>query len=475
MSTTLRVMSVRNLPVIVVLSLSVWSGGVILAADQAPSIDGHWEGALNVQGMALAIAVDFETGDAGLAATIDIPPQGAFGLPLKDVRFEAPAVHFEIGGVGAVFDGELAAGKIAGKFAQSGVTGTFELARPQPQAPAMEAGRPFVEEEVRFRNGEIALAGTLTLPREGDPRPAIVLISGSGAQNRDENILGFEIFKRIAEHLTAQGLVVLRYDDRGVGGSTGDLSTSTMEDFSEDVLAALSYLAGRPEIDTGSIGLLGHSEGSAVAALAASRSEDVAFIVMMAGAGVSGEAINLFQVEEAVRKSGADEARVKTLLALQRQILAAVRTGERWDEVEATSREVIAADVHALPAKRKASLGDLDVYIDTVVQQTLQPARTRWFKSFIEYDPGRDLQEVTIPVLALFGGLDTQVPEQMNQKAVEAALEAAGNPNHATIVFPQANHLFQSAVTGEISEYATLDKEFTPGFLDAISDWILGL
>lgn len=419
--------------------------------------------------------MDFETGDAGLTATIDIPPQGAFGLPLRNVRFVAPAVHFEIADVGAVFDGELAEGKISGTFEQAGATGTFELSRSRPQTPDREAGRPFVEEEVRFRNGEIALAGTLTFPREGEPRPAIVLISGSGAQDRDEDIFGFEIFKRIAEHLTAQGMVVLRYDDRGVGGSTGDLSTSTMEDFSRDVLAALSYLAGRPEVDTGSIGLLGHSEGSAVAALAASRSEEVTFIVMMAGAGVSGEAINLFQVEEAVRKSGAGEARVETLLALQRQILAAVRTGEGWDGVEAASREVIAAAVHALPANRKASLGDLDAYIDTVVQQTLQPARTRWFKSFIEHDPGRDLQEVTIPVLALFGGLDTQVPAQMNQKAVEAALAAAGNPNYATIVFPQANNLFQSAVTGEVSEYATLDKEFTPGFLDAISGWILGL
>ena len=473
MKAMLRVMSIRNVPVILVLSLLVWSG-VILAADEVPSIDGRWQGTLNIQGLALAIEVDFQTGDAGLAATIDIPPQGAFGLPLKDVRFEPPAVHFEIGDVGAVFDGELAEGKIAGKFEQSGVTGTFELARPQ-QAPGMEAGRPFVEEEVQFQNGEIALAGTLTLPREGRPRPAIVLISGSGAQNRDENIFGFEIFKRIAEHLTAHGIVVVRYDDRGVGGSTGDLSTSTTEDFSGDVLAALSYLAGRPEIDAGSIGLLGHSEGSAVAVLAASQSEDVAFIVMMAGAGVSGEAINLFQVEEAVRKSGADEARVETLLALQRQILAAVRTGEGWDEVEAASHEVIAADVHALPDNQKDSLGDLGAYIDTVVQQTLQPARTPWFKYFIEYDPGRDLQGVTIPVLALFGGLDTQVTAQMNQDAVEAALEAAGNPNYKTIVFPQANHLFQSAVTGEVSEYATLEQEFVPGFLDAISGWILGL
>ncbi|MCH7778719.1 MAG: alpha/beta fold hydrolase, partial [Gemmatimonadetes bacterium] len=280
---------------------------------QQQSIDGAWNGSLTIGPQTLRITVRFTTSETGLRATIDIPQQGATGVQLQNVSYDDSRVYMELpAGPGlAVFDGRQVGDSIGGAFTQAGLGGTFFLKRSsQAAAMAKEPPEPlpYAEEEVTFHNAGITLAGTLTLPESGAPHPAVVMITGSGPQNRDEELFGFKPFHLIADHLTRNGVAVLRYDDRGVGGSTGSVSEATTEDFARDVLAAVDFLKNRSDIDPERIGLIGHSEGGIVAPLASSMSDDVAFMVLMAGTSVSGAEILIEQGALIMRASGATEA-----------------------------------------------------------------------------------------------------------------------------------------------------------------------
>ena len=272
----------------------------VASGEAQGGVIGSWDGAIIIMGSNLGISVVFETGGEGVDGRIDIPQQGAAGLALTNLRYQHPSVYFELpAGQGtAVFDGEMSGDSIGGSFTQAGYSGTFSLSRsdaPLEEPTEEEQPPPYVEEEVTFRNGDISLAGTLTLPPSGAPFPAVVMITGSGAQNRDEELFGFKPFRIIADHFTRRGIAVLRYDDRGVGGSNGNVSESTSEDFAADVLAAVGFLQAREDIAGNRIGLVGHSEGGIVAPLVAANSDAVAFIILIAGTPVTGEEI-LFDV-----------------------------------------------------------------------------------------------------------------------------------------------------------------------------------
>ena len=320
------------------------------------SIAGDWDGAISVMGQTLPMSVHLATGDAGLGATIDI--QGATGLALQNVSYDDAMLHMELpAGPGvAVFDGQHVGDSIGGTFTQAGIAGTFFLKRGQaaPAAPmaAAAAPVPYAQEEVSFHNADITLAGTLTLPESEGPHPAAVMISGSGAQNRDEELFGFKPFYLIADHLTRNGIAVLRYDDRGVGGSTGSVSASTTEDFADDVLAAVDLLRQRGDIDSEKIGLIGHSEGGIVAPLAASKSDDVAFMGLMAGTAVSGADVIMEQAALIARASGTPEDEIARNLDFQRRTFAAVRSGEGWDALHAEFETQLRATIEAMPDSR---------------------------------------------------------------------------------------------------------------------------
>jgi len=448
-----------------------------LQGQTAPS--GRWEGAIVVLGSELGMSVEFTTGDSGLSATMDIPQQSAKGLPLRQVRYEAPTVHFELlGGPGlAVFEGTLDGDSITGSFSQSGVTGTFYL-RPAgaaksavPPPPAEPV--PYLEEEVTFTNGDVTLAGTLTIPEGQGPFPAVVLITGSGAQNRDEEIFGLRPFRWIADYLTRHGIAVLRYDDRGVGGSSGTIQTATSEDFALDALAGVGLLATRGDIRSDAIGLIGHSEGGIVAPMAAARSPSVAFIVLLAGTAVTGEQILYAQGERILRANGATAEQLRIQREVQEMLFRAVRTGEGWDEAQRIVEEQARAAIAELPEEQRAAIPDLDTFVRTRAQQQLVAVQLPWFRFFLDFDPATVLEQVNVPVLALFGEKDLQVPPDVNVDPMRAALERAPTTDFAIEVIPGANHLFQEAVTGSPNEYATLKKEFVPGFLDLIANWIL--
>ena len=440
------------------------------------SLDGDWSGSISVAGQTIPLSVHFTVDDDGLSAAIDI--QGATGLALQNVSYDPPRVHFELpAGAGlAVFDGEHAGDAIGGAFTQSGITGTFTLERAVEEVATNEVEAeplPYNAEEVTFRNADITLAGTLTLPRTGAPHPAVVMITGSGAQNRDEELFGFKLFQVIADHLTRNGIAVLRYDDRGVGGSTGSVSQATSEDFAADVIAAVDLLKNRNDIHSGQIGLMGHSEGGIVAPIAASQSDDIAFMVLMAGTSVTGAEIILEQSALIARTAGASEADIERQATIQRQMFAAVRSGEGWDELRAELQSQVRASLAAMPEGRRSAISDVDTYVEAQVQGQITQSRTPWFQFFIDYDPAATLRRVDTPVLALFAELDLQVIPSQNRGPMEEALRAGNHPDYTIRVLPSANHLFIRAKTGSPAEYASLPKEFVPEFLPLVMDWIL--
>ncbi|MEP7220286.1 MAG: alpha/beta hydrolase, partial [Bacteroidota bacterium] len=312
----------------------------------------------------------------------------------------------------------------------------------------------------------------LTLPRTGAPHPAVIMITGSGPQNRDEELFNFRPFRIIADRLTRNGIAVLRYDDRGTGESKGTFAGSTTADFATDARAALQFLKGRPDIDPKQIGFIGHSEGGIIAPIVAAEGNDVAFIVLMAGTGVKGGELLKAQVMAILKSNGAPQTEIDQALQFQEKLQAAVRTGKGMDEVAASLRSNIAKSLGNLTPERLKAIGDTTRYLDQAVAGQLKFAETPWYRYFIDLDPAVALEKVKCPVLILFGDLDVQVPAEMNKGGIVAALKKGGNSAYTVKTFPKANHLFLTAKTGSPGEYAMMKKEFVPEFLDTISSWI---
>jgi uncharacterized protein len=441
-------------------------GPALAAADDR--FAGHWEGEIALPGQALAVRVDLEPGAEGWTGTIDIPAQGARGLALGEVAVEGDTVSFAISGVAGDprFAGALADGEIRGDFTQGPATFSFRLGRdvvpppPRPQEP--KPPFPYRSEEVTYRNGEVTLAGTLTVPQGEGPFPAAVLVTGSGAQNRDEELLGHKPFLVLADHLTRSGIAVLRSDDRGVGGSSGSTPQSTSADLAGDVLAAVELLRADPRIAPDRVGVVGHSEGGLVGPLAASRSEHVAFVVLLAGPGVPGAEILPLQLARIAAAGGLGEQAVERQVAIQRELIAAVIDGAGTDALREIARRLVQVQSGG------ALAGEA---LEQVADQAVQGLTTPWFRYFLTHDPRPVLAQVKVPVLALIGSLDRQVDAEQNLPELERAL--AGNPHAAVRELPGLNHLFQHATTGAPAEYAQIEETFAPEALEAVSGFIL--
>jgi uncharacterized protein len=395
--------------------------------------------------------------DNSLSARFASLDQGAQEVPCARIEQAGMTVKFELK-PGADFEGALNAqgSEISGNWKQSGATLPLVFKRvdklpdtTRPQDP--KKPYPYSEEEVSYENkpGRAKLAGTLTLPKGNGPFPAVLLITGSGQQDRDESLMGHRPFLVLADHLTRKGIAVLRVDDRGMGGSTGEVKTATTEDFGGDVLAGVEFLKSRgKEIDIHKIGLIGHSEGGVIAPMVALRSHDVAFIVMMAGTGVPGDEILMAQIEAISKVAGVPAATIAKNLDAERQILDIVK-----QESDPKVRE---ARLRLTPATAQ-----------------LQAVMSPWFRFFIMYDPAPALQKITCPVLALNGELDLQVPASLNLPAIEKALKAGGNRDYEVVKLPKLNHLFQTSQTGSIEEYGKIEETIAPVALETMSAWIL--
>ncbi|WP_420632836.1 alpha/beta hydrolase family protein [Candidatus Palauibacter sp.] len=444
-----------------------------LAQEPASGIEGRWAGSVVLPTGELPFSVTFEAADGALSATMDIPAQGALGLPLTAVSYTDGRVHFELrASIGlAVWDGAHDGSSIEGGFTQGAARGTFTVRRADPAATEPEEPVPYREEEISFENGDVHLEGTLTLPEGAGPFPAVVLITGSGPQDRDEVVFGFPVFRVLSDHLTRQGIAVLRYDDRGVGGSTGSVPGSTTSDFAGDALAGIARLSVHPDIDPARIGLVGHSEGAAVAPLAASRSDAVRFAVLLAGTSVPGTEVLYEQSAAMQRASGIGEEQIAWNTDFQRRLFAAMEAGEDLDGYREELGVRIRDGIDRLSEAQRAPISDVDGHVQTQIDQQINAVQTPWFRHFLTFDPAEALRRTRVPVLALFGGLDLQVLVDQNRGPMAEAL--AGNPDVTIEELPRANHLFQAATTGSPVEYAMLEKTFVDGFLDTISDWIL--
>jgi len=330
-------------------------------------------------------------------------------------------------------------------------------------------------EEVRFPGGAegVELAGTLLLPDEGEgPFAAVVLVSGSGPQDRDEAIMGQAPFRVLAEGLAERGIATLRYDDRGtqglgIGQSTGDFASATTEDFAGDARAAIAFLAGRGEIDAARIGVLGHSEGALVAGMLAAAGEIPCCAVLLGGAGVNGIELMADQYQALLAAQGMEGEAIAGQRAAHRAVLEASAAGAEGEELEeavrALLREQLAAHFGQTPPPEA-----VERMLPGAVQQIASP----WMRYFLRHDPAADLAASTVPVLALLGERDLQVTDEANAAPLADALGKAGRPGSLVVVVPGKNHLFQDAATGAVPEYATAGAAPAPDVVALIADWL---
>jgi len=449
--------------------------------DTAQSDVARWKGA--VAGMEFFVIFTPADDGSGFTATLAIPLQGLSDAPLANVVYTDTEIVFTLEIAppdGATWratrepgaetaSGELTQGAAQVPFTMEmiGADEVVELVRPQTPEPPF----PYSEREVSYTNpaDDTELAGTLTIPDGQGPFAAALLITGSGAQNRDEELLGHKPFLVIADHLSRNGIAVLRVDDRGVGGSTGDPAVANTEDFVGDVLTGVAFLSEQPEIDAGRIGLIGHSEGGIVAPMAAARSDDVAFILLLAGPGLPGEELMVMQLAAVQRSIGRPEENVERQMAAQKNLLELAGSGADFAAVRQAVAELTEIQLSTAPEGQRPSGEELSTAIDREAQGLMAP----WWQFFLTFDPRTALREVECPVLALNGTLDTQVPWAENLWAIDDALTEGGNSDFITRELEGLNHLFQSATTGSPTEYMAIEETFSPIALDAMTEWIL--
>ncbi len=448
-----------------------------------------WKGSFEAQGMTLDFVVAFRpTSDSdGYTATIDIPVQGAKNLALSEVVLTperlgfaippppgAPAIAKAVFELRREEDGRTANGTLQ----QSGFTFAVRMERvteeearavgpPRPQTP--KPPFPYEAREVTYQNpvDDTRLAGTLTIPPGSGPHPAVILITGSGAQDRDETLFGHKPFMVWADHLTRHGIAVLRMDDRGVGGSSGSTADSTSKDFANDVIAGLKFLQQQPEIDRRRLGLVGHSEGGIIAPLVASKSKDVACMVLLGGPALPGAKLLNLQLEALVRAAGLSEADIERQSQAQRKLIDLVVADAEADAVRDAARELIRVQFEALD-ERNPSEEQLDGQTKVAVAQVSSP----WMRWFLKHDPREVLVKVKCPTLALIGSLDLQVPPKENVPELAKAFRQAGNTQATVKELPGLNHLFQPAKTGLVAEYAAIDQTLAPAVLDEVTSWL---
>lgn len=439
---------------------------------------GIWQGTLEIQGTKLRIVINLFENEGIFSSTLDSPDQNVKGIPVDSTLIKNNNLKLIINSLHASFNGKFNEDKLEGVFSQAGmdfplilkkVERVEAIKRPQDPQPPF----PYNEEEVKFRNEKagITLAGTLTYPKDNNKFPAVVLISGSGRQNRDEEIMGHKPFLIIADFLSRNGIAVLRFDDRGVGESEGDFSGANSYDFKDDALSAVNYLLTREEIDKNKIGLIGHSEGGMIAPLASLENESVSFIILLAGIGVTGEEILIEQTEAILKVSGLSENYIEKLISLNKYFYNAVKeepndslAHEKLLNIWNYFYENLSEEEQNSPMFKG----------DNIIPQFAM-LTSNWFRNILVFDPRVHLRKLNIPVLALFGEKDLQVTPRQNLKEVENALKESGSNNFLVKELKGLNHLFQNANTGHPNEYGIIEETFSPDVLELILNFMMEL
>lgn len=457
-----------NKPAFITLLLLISSG--IFA--QEPIV-GSWEGTLHIQNKALRIRFHIEASDSLYHSRMDSPDQGAFDLPTTRTSFRDNKLEIIASGLGLFYRGTLLQDTIEGTLNQGGMPLPLNLYRfvktapDRPQTP--QEPFPYAAEELLIPAGygDRVLGATLTLPAGKGPFPAVMLIAGSGPNDRDETVFGHKPFLVIADHLTRQGFAVLRYDKRGVGKSTGNFSTATIEDFANDARAVVNYLKQQEEIDPDRIGLLGHSEGGLVSAMLAAGNRDIAFAVLMAAPGTTGMEIVLDQNQISLTHQGVEPETIEELQKLNRETFGMLLEWKGTEEDRTALRDQLSRFWNKLPLLVRMKV-EKEAFLRSQFNAMTMPG----YLSFLRADPSLYLKEVTCPLLALNGEKDTQVPAVKNIRAITSALEIAGNKNVETRIYPGLNHLFQECITGLTDEYAKSEQTLAPVMLNEVGEWL---
>ena len=442
------------------------------------NITGDWYGQLDVQGTKLRINFHVTEKNGSYTTTMDSPDQGAMGLPTTKTIVNNTNLKITMDNLGVTFIGDLKDDHINGIFKQNGMEFPLLLShnkikkdkkKPRPQDP--KKPYPYKSETVYFINkkaSNIKLAGTLTLPKSIKNPPVAILISGSGPQNRDEEIPQFNHrpFLVLSDYLTRNGIAVLRYDDRGVANSEGTQKGATSADFATDVEAAVAYLKTRNDIDTTKIGLIGHSEGGLIAPMVASKNKEIAFIILLAGTGVDGAQILLTQAKKSGELTGLSKEYLDFNEATSKKVFTMIQKSTHADDIK---KEII---VLLKEAKKEAPAALANELTDTAILNQATLISSPWFVYFIKTNPNQFLSKVNCPVLALNGSKDVQVLPKLNLIGIEQSLKKASNNDVTILELEELNHLFQTCKTGASSEYAQIEETFSPKALKIITDWI---
>ena len=457
---------------IVIFITGLLAGVFFSSSVSAQDISGTWHGKLSIPTGSLTIVFHIsQTGQGTYVTTLDSPDQGANGIKTQTTSFNDSTLIIQIPVIHASYKGKL--------NSDNTINGTFtqgmplplnlkkgEASRPKrPQEP--QPPFPYRSEEVTVRNERdgINLAGTLTLPEKGTKFPAVVMVTGSGAQNRDEEIMGHKPFFVIADYLTRNGIAVLRCDDRGTAASQGTHATATNEDFATDTEAMVNYLRSRKEINAKKIGIIGHSAGGIIAFIVAKKDPSIAFVVSLAGAGVRGDSLMLKQVELISKSQGMPDAVWQGMKPSIRNRYAIL---QQTDKTPEELQKELYADVTKTMSPEQ--LKDLNTIQQLSAQ--ISSMTSPWYLHFMRYDPGQDLKKLKCPVLALNGEKDIQVDAAMNLAAIQERITGNGNKNVTVKAYPNLNHLFQTCEKGTLTEYGQLEETINPEVLKDIIEWI---
>lgn len=442
-------------------------------------ISGKWNGTVKLgEDKEISFIFNIENIQNEYVTHISIPSQRVAGLKPQNTSFKDGVLFIDGANLGIKYEGTFYenAQQFKGNFTEGANSLPLHLKKGElksevknnrPQEPVKPY--PYNEEEVVFENSEanVSLSGTLTLPRNNKKSPAVILISGSGPQDRDETFANHKPFWIIADHLTRQGIAVLRFDDRGVGKSTGNFSEATTADFSTDVLSAVKYLKSRDDIDSNNIGLIGHSEGGIIAPLAANQTKDVSFIVLLASTGIPGSEISLMQSISMRPFPVPDE------VAYEQAIRKAIEIAASNKEFSVIKSELLEHYNATITPILKPMVGD-DEKVSQIINGLIETRTTPWVRYFYNYNPATEIEKLDIPVLSLNGTNDTQVVAEINQKGIEDALIKGKNKDFKVLQLEGLNHFFQESETGKMEEYSTIEQTFSPRALKEISNWILG-
>lgn len=441
----------------------------IIFSQDYSTIDGSWEGSIILQGQPLLISVTFNTMDGETDGSINIPQQSAFNLPVQVPVLTADSLEFsfQTGTGTATFRADLEgpeAEDISGIFIQSGVELPFQITR--STAEDSDSVDYFTEKEIAITTDSLRIAGSLVIPDTLQNQSLVVFISGSGPQTRNSPVAGFDLFSELADQLALQGISSYRYDDRGTGESTGS-SDVTLNQLANDLVSiAAHFSSGQSDNTYDGIVFLGHSQGGLLSLIAAEQFTPES-IVLLATPMLPGDEIITQQIRKISEEQEIPDEVVKKNLEFQQKVYEAARTGEGWSELEADIEERLREQLSQLPESQRSTLGNMEQFINAQVSRQLDSAKSSWFKSFIETDPRKYLRSLDVPVLAIFGEKDSQVLPSPNRDILE---QIDGNYSIRTI--PDANHLFQVSESGMPGEYGILDKEFAPGLIDQITEFL---